>query len=46
MAIEAKRRVGDSGVYIGINIYKELIKIDAISNVEAYKLKRGNSGHG
>ena len=29
---------------IGINVYKELIEIDTISNVEAYKLKRGNSG--
>jgi len=38
--------VGDSRVYIGINVYKELIKIDAISNVKAYKLKRGNGGLG
>jgi len=36
--------VGDSGVYISINIYKELIKMDIISNVKAYKLKRGNGG--
>ena len=41
-----KRRVGDSGVYISINVYKELIKIDATSNVKAYKLKRGNGGPG
>ena len=44
MAIKAKRRMGDSGVYIGINVYKELIKMDAISNIKAYKLKRGNGG--
>jgi len=46
VAIKAKRYVGDSGVYISINIYKELIKMDAISNIKAYKLKRGNSGFG
>jgi hypothetical protein len=46
VAIEAKRRVGDSRVYIGIDVCKELIKIDAISNVKAYKLKRGNGGPG
>ena len=46
MAIEAKRCVGDSGVYISINICKELIEMDAISNVKAYKLKRGNGGPG
>jgi hypothetical protein len=44
VAIKAKRRVGDSGACVGIDIYKELIKMDAISNVEAYKLKRGNGG--
>jgi len=44
VAIEVKRYIGDSGVYIGIDIYKELIRIDAISNIKAYKLKRGNSG--
>jgi len=38
--------VGDFRVYIGINVYKELIKIDAISNIKAYKLKRGNGGPG
>ena len=36
--------MGDFRVYISINIYKELIKIDAIGNIEAYKLKRGNGG--
>jgi hypothetical protein len=36
--------MGDSRVYIGIDVYKELIKIDAISNIKAYKLKRGNGG--
>jgi len=36
--------VGDFRVYIGINVYKELIKIDSISNIETYKLKRGNGG--
>ena len=46
VAIKAKRRIGDSRVYIGINVYKELIKIDAISNIKAYKLERGNSGPG
>ena len=34
--------MGDFRVYIGINVYKELIEIDAISNIKAYKLKRGN----
>jgi len=46
VAIKAKRRIGDSGVYIGINVYKELIKMDAISNIKAYKLNRGNGGPG
>ena len=46
VAIKAKRRVGNSGVCISINIYKELIEIDAISNVKAYKLERGNGGLG
>ena len=36
--------MGDSRVYISINVYKELIKMDTINNVKAYKLKRGNSG--
>jgi len=44
VAIKAKRRVGDSGVYISINVCKELIKMDAISNIKAYKLKHGNGG--
>ena len=44
MAIKTKCYVGDSRVYISINIYKELIKINAISNVKAYKLKCGNGG--
>jgi len=38
--------MGDSKVYISINICKELIEIDAISNIKAYKLKRGNGGPG
>ena len=46
VAIKAKRRVGDSGVCISINVCKELIEMDAISNVEAYKLNRGNGGPG
>ena len=46
MAIKVKRRVGDSRVYIGINVCKELIEIDATSNVKAYKLKYGNGGPG
>jgi len=46
VAIEAKRRVGDSRVCVGINVYKELIEMDAISNVEAYKLERGNGSPG
>ena len=46
VAIKAKRRIGDSRVYISINVYKELIEMDAISNVKAYKLKRGNGGPG
>jgi len=46
VAIEAKRRVGDSGVCVGINVCKELIEMDATSNVEAYKLERGNGGPG
>ena len=46
VAIKAKRYVGDFRVYIGINVCKELIEMDAISNVEAYKLKRGNGGPG
>jgi len=46
VAIKAKCCVGDSGVCVSINIYKELIKMDAISNVKAYKLKYGNSGPG
>ena len=44
MVIKAKRRIGDSRVYVGIDVCKELIKMDAISNVKAYKLKRGNGG--
>ena len=46
MTIEAKRRVGDSGVCVGIDVCKELIEMDATSNVEAYKLERGNGGPG
>ena len=46
VAIKAKRCIGDSGVYININVYKELIEMDAISNIKAYKLKRSNGGPG
>jgi len=46
VAIKVKRCIGDFRVYIGINVYKELIEIDAISNVKAYKLKCGNGGPG
>jgi tRNA A58 N-methylase Trm61 len=46
VAIEAKRRVGDSRVCVGIDVCKELIEMDATSNVEAYKLERGNGGLG
>ena len=38
--------MGDSRVYVGIDVYKELIEIDAISNIKAYKLERGNGGPG
>ena len=34
--------MGDFRVYVSIDVYKELIRINAISNVKAYKLKRGN----
>ena len=37
---------GDSGVCVGIDVCKELIETDATSNVEAYKLERGNGGPG
>jgi len=46
VAIKVKCCVGDSGVCVGINVCKELIEMDAMSNVEAYKLKRGNGGPG
>jgi len=46
VTIKAKCYVGDFRVYIGIDIYKELIEIDIISNVEAYKLKCGNYSPG
>ena len=44
MVIKVKYYIGDFRVYVSINIYKKLIKIDTISNVKAYKLKRSNSG--
>jgi len=46
VAIKTKRRVGDFRVCVGINIYKKLIEMDAISNIKAYKLKCGNGGLG
>jgi hypothetical protein len=46
VTIKAKRRIGDFRVYIIIDVYKELVEIDAISNIKAYKLKRGNGGPG
>ena len=46
MTIKAKRHVGDSGVCVGIDVYKELIEIDTTSNVKAYKLEHGNCGPG
>ena len=46
VTIKAKCRLGDFKVYIGINVYKKLIKIDAISNIKAYKFKRSNASPG